>query len=186
MPDFGLRLALRMPESSQLAARCGNADLEVGRRRALEPILVGWAALRTCCGAFRGPIDEPRLRRRWSRRGKGEEFPQIAGLRHAHSHVAWGPRALEPRQRLVPGRLSKRGSTATGGERQDDEQGENSGASHEHLIGACASMIGPPRNRLLGIPSNLVVCPSHDYVEDARRGQGFPCSERFMLEGCST
>lgn len=111
-----------MSESSKLATRGDNADLEVGRRRALEPLLVDLAGLRSCCGPFRGPIDERRLRRRCSRRGMGEEFPEIVGLCHAHSHVARGPQALERRPRLVSGRLSERVGAEAQQNRLDDRR----------------------------------------------------------------
>jgi hypothetical protein len=90
-----------VPSSSQLACRCGDADLEIGRWLAAERVPVDWRALRSGCRARRGVVDQRVAGRSGPWRGAGEQFSEIIGVRHACSQVARVPGACGPREQPV-------------------------------------------------------------------------------------
>ena len=98
-----LRPVFRVPLSSQLASRGGDADLELRRWPASGVISFDWRAFGSHGRARRGVLYQRVPVWRWSWRRTCEKFSEIIGLRHTCSHVPGVPGASEPRQQpLMP------------------------------------------------------------------------------------
>ena len=81
-PRVDLWPVCRVPSSSQLAHRCGYADLEIGRWLAAERVPVDWRALRSGCRARRGVLNQRVPGRSWPWRSACEQFSEIMGVRY--------------------------------------------------------------------------------------------------------